>query len=232
MTELAWLSEDPGLFPDVNQTLSHPNGLLAAGGDLSEERLITAYRQGIFPWYEKGQPLLWWSPDPRCVIRPEAYSPSRSLTKLIKKTNFEIRIDANFSEVITACQQRSRGTSTWITDAMKNSYLKLHDRGIAHSFECYIEGALSGGLYGLSIGNLFFGESMFHYVTDASKLAFAGLMAKMKNAGCPLVDCQLPNQHLLSLGAFELPRSEFIKTLEEYIDEPGPDWTQDIVLVS
>jgi len=226
MNTLAWLSEDPTLFPDIEDALSDPNGLLAAGGDLSETRLITAYRQGIFPWFDDDQPILWWSPDSRCVIDPISFSPSRSLAKRIRKADFELRIDDAFSEVIGYCQLRSGNEGTWITDEMKAAYLDLHHSGFAHSFECYINGTLCGGLYGLSIGNLFFGESMFHHVTDASKLAFTGLMKTMATIGCPMVDCQLPNPHLLSLGAFELPRHQFRQILNKHIDKPSIDWSQ------
>ena len=226
MSALVWLSEDPALFPDIDDALTDPNGLLAVGGDLSEARLIAAYRQGIFPWFDDDQPILWWSPDSRCVIDPTSFSPSRSLAKRIRKADFELRIDDAFSQVIDYCQLRSGDEGTWITDEMKAAYLNLHDSGFAHSFECYINGTLCGGLYGLSIGNLFFGESMFHHVTDASKLAFTGLMKTMANAGCPMVDCQLPNPHLLSLGAFELPRDQFRQILNKHIDKPSIDWSQ------
>jgi len=226
MSALVWLSEDPALFPDIDDALTDPNGLLAVGGDLSEARLIAAYRQGIFPWFDDDQPILWWSPDSRCVIDPTSFSPSRSLAKRIRKADFELRIDDAFSQVIDYCQLRSDDEGTWITDEMKAAYLNLHDSGFAHSFECYINGTLCGGLYGLSIGNLFFGESMFHHVTDASKLAFTGLMKTMANAGCPMVDCQLPNPHLLSLGAFELPRDQFRQILNKHIDKPSIDWSQ------
>ncbi|HIL83805.1 MAG TPA: leucyl/phenylalanyl-tRNA--protein transferase, partial [Pseudomonadales bacterium] len=179
-----------------------------------------------FPWFDDDQPILWWSPDSRCVIDPTSFSPSRSLAKRIRKADFELRIDDAFSQVIDYCQLRSGDEGTWITDEMKAAYLNLHDSGFAHSFECYINGTLCGGLYGLSIGNLFFGESMFHHVTDASKLAFTGLMKTMANAGCPMVDCQLPNPHLLSLGAFELPRDQFRQILNKHIDKPSIDWSQ------
>jgi leucyl/phenylalanyl-tRNA--protein transferase len=226
MSALVWLSEDPALFPDIDDALTDPNGLLAVGGDLSEARLIAAYRQGIFPWFDDDQPILWWSPDSRCVIDPTSFSPSRSLAKRIRKADFELRIDDAFSQVIDYCQLRSGDEGTWITDEMKAAYLNLHDSGFAHSFECYMKGTLCGGLYGLSIGNLFFGESMFHHVTDASKLAFTGLMKTMANAGCPMVDCQLPNPHLLSLGAVELPRNQFRQILNKHIDKPSIDWSQ------
>jgi leucyl/phenylalanyl-tRNA--protein transferase len=226
MSELVWLSEDPALFPDIDDALTDPNGLLAVGGDLSEARLLAAYRQGIFPWFDEDQPILWWSPDPRCVIDPTSFSPSRSLAKRIRKADYELRIDDAFSQVIDFCQLRSGDEGTWITDEMKAAYIQLHDSGFAHSFECYINGTLCGGLYGLSIGNLFFGESMFHHVTDASKLAFAGLMKTMANVGCTMVDCQLTNPHLLSLGAFELSRDEFRQVINTHINKPPIDWSQ------
>ena len=226
MSALVWLSEDPALFPDIDDALTDPNGLLALGGDLSEARLLAAYRQGIFPWFDENQPILWWSPDPRCVIDPTSFSPSRTLAKRIRKADFELRIDDAFSQVIDCCQLRLGDQETWITGEMKTAYIKLHDSGFAHSFECYINDNLCGGLYGLSIGNLFFGESMFHHVTDASKLAFAGLMKTMANAGCPMVDCQLPNRHLLSLGAVELPRNAFLQIINTNIDKPSIDWSQ------
>ena len=139
-TALAWLSEDPALFPDIDDALTDPNGLLAVGGDLSEARLIAAYRQGIFPWFDDDQPILWWSPDSRCVIDPTSFSPSRSLAKRIRKADFELRIDGAFSQVIDYCQLRSGDEGTWITDEMKAAYLNLHDSGFAHSFECYMNG--------------------------------------------------------------------------------------------
>ena len=163
MNALVWLSEDPTLFPDIDDALTDPNGLLAAGGDLSEARLIAAYRQGIFPWFDDDQPILWWSPDSRCVIDPTSFSPGRSLAKRIRKADFELRIDDAFSQVIDYCQLRSGDEGTWITDEMKAAYLNLHDSGFAHSFECYINGTLCGGLYGLSIGNLFFGFQILRF---------------------------------------------------------------------
>jgi leucyl/phenylalanyl-tRNA--protein transferase len=224
MTALVWLDDSDLTFPDIDTALKDPNGLLAVGGDLSAERLIEAYRHGIFPWNEEDQPLLWWSPDPRCVIEPASFSPSRSLARRMKKTDYLIRVDHDFRTVISHCQHRGGGESTWITPEMKAAYNYLHELGIAHSIECYMDDELAGGLYGLSIGPLFFGESMFHRKTDASKIAFAELMRLMTDQQCPLVDCQISNSHLLSLGAIEIPRAEFRQVLDTYISQPGINW--------
>lgn len=224
MQQLFSLDKNEIAFPDISNALDEPNGLLAVGGDLSRERLIAAYRHGIFPWYDDGQPLLWWSPDPRCVIDPSTFKASRTLAKRISRKEFKLRVDYNFPAVISACSQRSTTESTWITKAMMNAYVDLHDIGIAHSVECYQREKLVGGLYGLCIGSLFFGESMFHLSTDASKVAFAHLMHMMQKAGSPLVDCQLTNPHLVSLGAIEMPRSRYRQMLEQHINDPEIDW--------
>ena len=217
MNTLAWLSEDPNLFPDIEDALSNPNGLVAAGGDLSEARLIAAYRQGIFPWFEDDQLILWWSPDSRCVIDPLSFSPSRSLAKRIRKADFELRIDNAFSEVIGYCQLRSGSEGTWITDEMKAAYLDLHNSGFAHSFECYIDGKLCGGLYGLSIGNLFFGESMFSRKRDASKVALVSLVEHLLKRKFILLDTQWTTPHLQQFGAIDIPKSTYMKVLHEAI---------------
>lgn len=222
--ELQWLDDDNVTFPDTSHALDDPNGLLAVGGDLSINRLIEAYRNGIFPWFEEGQPILWWAPEPRCVFEPATFQPSRSLAKRLRRSDFEIRVDTNFAQVIHHCQHRGNHESTWITEGMKQAYLELHAGGFAHSIECYIDDELAGGLYGVSLGRLFFGESMFHLQTDASKLAFTGLMQLMRDHHCPLVDCQVPNPHLHSLGAEEIPRREFEAVLAQYRDQPGFDW--------
>lgn len=222
---LPWLDEDDLTFPDIDDALPDPDGLLAAGGDLSLTRLLNAYRRGIFPWYEDGQPILWWSPDPRCVIRPDTFTPSRSLKKRMNRADYTIRVDTSFEQVINYCGERGAGEGTWITSDMKAAYINLHRAGYAHSVECFIEGELAGGLYGVSLGRLFFGESMFHHKRDASKLAFAALMEMMTKVNCPLVDCQIANPHLFSLGAFEMPRGEFRDILEENVDAPGIDWS-------
>lgn len=227
MTQLALLADDNTEFPSIHQALEEPNGLLAAGGDLSPARLVKAYQSGIFPWYDDDQPILWWSPDPRCVIQPERFRASRSLQKKIRGATFDIRIDTDFRSVISHCRFRGGSEGTWITEDMKAAYIALHDLGIAHSVECYIEDELAGGLYGVSIGQLFFGESMFHRVTDASKLAFAGLMQAMQSVGCPLVDCQVTNPHLLSLGATEITRQDFAQFLKVNADSGRSiDWDE------
>lgn len=218
MDHLPWLSDHDLNFPDISDALAEPNGLLAAGGDLSSSRLLKAYSSGIFPWFDDEQPILWWSPDPRCVIDPASFTASRSLRRRLRRGDFSLKIDTAFPEVISQC--RSRGgvndsdEGTWITRDMREAYCQLHAEGFAHSFECYIDGELAGGLYGVSLGNLFFGESMFHRRTDASKLAFAGLMAVMARLNCPMVDCQIGNDHLYSLGATDIPRDVFRRFLE------------------
>lgn len=223
---ITWLSDYDLTFPDIEEALDEPNGLLAAGGDLSPDRLLAAYRRGIFPWFEDNQPILWWSPDPRCVIDPADYKPSRSLTRRLKRHEFAVSVDTAFAAVIEQCRIRpaGQGNGTWITSEMRDAYIELHELGYAHSIECYRDDELVGGLYGVSIGRLFFGESMFHRETDASKVAFTGLMALMAAEGCPLVDCQIPNSHLLSLGATRIPRRVFKDLLARFIDTPPIDW--------
>ena len=225
MQQLFSLDKNDLTFPDISHALNEPNGLLAVGGDLSRARLIAAYRQGIFPWYDVDQPLLWWSPDPRCVIDPSTFKASRTLARRISRNEFDLRIDHDFPAVICACSQRGTDESTWITTDMINAYVDLHHAGVAHSVECYQDEELVGGLYGLCFGSLFFGESMFHRTTDASKVAFAHLMHMMHEAGSSLVDCQLTNPHLLSLGAIELPRSRYRQILEQHVNDPEINWT-------
>ncbi len=224
MKQLPWLPEDAPEFPGIEEALEDPNGLLAAGGALTVPWLLAAYRRGIFPWYEKDQPILWWSPDPRCVINPAAFVPSRSLAKRIRRNDYEIRVDTAFPAVIDACSHRHDREDTWITPEMKRAYIALNEQGFAHSIECFMDDALVGGLYGVSIGNLFFGESMFHQVTDASKLAFSGLMRLMNQHHSAMVDCQIPNPHLMSLGAFEVPRKVFKQTLQAGLAAPEINW--------
>lgn len=226
MNRLVWLDAHDLAFPNIAGALNEPNGLLAAGGDLSINRLLQAYRHGIFPWYDDDQPILWWSPDPRCVIAPQSFVPSKSLAKRLKRQDYVIRVDQNFRAVIEHCKTRGPEEGTWITEAMKSAYIQLHEAGQAHSVECYIEGELVGGLYGISLGKLFFGESMFHRVTDASKIAFASLMQMMSDHGCPLVDCQIANPHLFSLGAYEISRSEFKSALDTYVGAEALPWQQ------
>lgn len=212
MPVLKWLGRnDP--FPDVDEAMREPNGLLAAGGDLSPQRLIEAYRHGIFPWYGESDPILWWSPDPRLVLFPENLRISRSLTKSLRK-DYEIRTDSVFETVMRKCAEPRRdGVGTWISEEMISAYCALHEMGIAHSIETWVEGELVGGLYGMALGKVFFGESMFSRRTDASKIAFVHLVLQLKRWGFPLIDCQVRTEHLASLGATEIPRSEFASIL-------------------
>jgi leucyl/phenylalanyl-tRNA--protein transferase len=213
---ITWLApgDPPGQFPPVAKALAEPAGLLAAGGDLSCERLEAAYRRGIFPWYSAGQPVLWWSPDPREVFIPSEFHASRSLARSVRRAGFEYRYDSDFAGVIAACAEpRTRSPGTWITPEMQAAYSALHGRGLAHSAETWRAGRLVGGVYGVRIGAVFFGESMFSRETDASKAALAGLVAQCIREGVELIDCQLPNPHLRSLGSRALPRAEFLARL-------------------
>lgn len=217
-----WLDpRQPELFPDVSLALKEPDGLLAVGGDLSEQRLLSAYRQGIFPWYSDNQPVLWWSPDPRMVLIPDELKISRSLRKTIKKNNFRISFDHAFDKVIHECSApRDYTTETWITDEMKEAYIKLHYSGHAHSVECWQGESLVGGLYGIAIGQVFFGESMFSRVTDASKTAFVYLVKHLQKWQYQLIDCQVYTEHLESLGAVNIPRADFINHITRYCEQP------------
>ena len=202
---------DELLFPDPE--LAEEDGLLGVGGDLSPARLLLAYANGIFPWYSKGEPIMWWSPDPRCVLRPEKLKISTSLRQALKKKNYEIRFDTCFEEVIRQCSatKRKGQRGTWITHEMQEAYIRLFELGFAHSTEVFMDGKLAGGLYGISIGGTYSGESMFHLRPEASKIALYHLVERLKERGYPLIDCQVTNQHLLSLGAEEMPRREFLK---------------------
>ena len=215
---IPWLdSKSP--FPPIDSALREPNGLLAAGGDLSAERLIDAYRHGIYPWYSQGQPLLWWSPDPRMVLYVSEYRRSRSLAKRIRRGDFEVRVDTAFDQVIDACATVVRGAQngTWITRDMRAAYRRLHGLGYAHSVEAWRNGELAGGLYGLALGRVFFGESMFSHESDASKVALAALVAMLSAQGVPLIDCQQETEHLASMGARPIPRRAFALALAELI---------------
>ncbi|MDX2423410.1 MAG: leucyl/phenylalanyl-tRNA--protein transferase [Amphritea sp.] len=215
---LPWLDPNSTEFPPISQALDDPNGLLAAGGDLSAERLIAAYRQGIFPWFNPGEPILWWSPDPRCTLVPEQVHISRSLRKAIRHTTFEMTFDQAFSDVIKACAApRSYSEDTWISTPMQNAYTELHQRGVAHSVELWQDGQLTGGLYGIAIGRLFFGESMFSRSTNSSKIAFAYFAKQLQKWGYALIDCQVENNHLTSLGAQCIPRIEFQQYLAQHL---------------
>jgi leucyl/phenylalanyl-tRNA--protein transferase len=217
---IPWLApEQP--FPPVHRALREPNGLLAAGGDLSFERLIAAYRQGIFPWYGEGQPVLWWSPDPRMVLYPREIEVSRSLRKRLRKRDFQVRVDTCFVRVMRACAEPRAGQGgTWITEEMLEAYASLHAAGMAHSVETWTEGELTGGLYGVALGRVFFGESMFSRASDASKIALVHLARQLERWNFGIVDCQMATAHLASLGAREIPRKDFVRALSELVNYP------------
>lgn len=224
-TRITWLStsDDPDAFPPLDQALENPNGLLAAGADLSSERLLAAYPRGIFPWYEEGQPILWWSPDPRAVLQPEHFKISARLGRTLRQGRFSVRADTAFEQVITGCAAPRRyGSGTWITPDMMAAYCSLHRAGWCHSIEVWQEDRLVGGVYGLAIGRVFFGESMFSGIRDASKVALAHLCAYLSAEGYALLDCQERTAHLQSLGASFLPRGEFVALLQRYCEPPGP----------
>lgn len=209
------LARDPeSPFPPTDQALDYPQGLLAIGGDLSPARLINAYRQGIFPWYAEGQPILWWSPAPRCVIVPDKVHISRRLRRRYNQGRFSLTADQAFAQVIEACAAPRRDQpETWITPEMQTAYNRLHDMGFAHSVEVSIDGELAGGIYGLALGRVFFGESMFSNHTDASKLALVALCLQLHRWGFTLLDCQVSNPHLLRMGALEISRQSFDRYL-------------------
>jgi len=194
--------------------MAEPDGLLAVGGDLSPARLLLAYSMGIFPWFNAQDPILWWSPDPRCVLEPAELHVSASLAKVLRKGVFSVTFDRAFREVITACRTlREAGAGTWITPEMVAAYCRLHEMGFAHSVECWRDGELVGGLYGVSLGRCFFGESMFHRASNASKVAFVTLVRMLAKRSCELIDCQLSNPHLESLGARGISRQAFLARL-------------------
>ena len=208
-----WLSasDAPEAFPPVERALADPPGLLAAGGDLAPARLLAAYRNGIFPWYSPGQPVLWWSPDPREVLPVEALHVSRSLARTLRRAHFDVAIDTDFAAVIDACAApRARSPGTWITPEMRTAYLRLHALGAAHSVEVRHGTELVGGVYGVAVGRAFSGESMFSRATDASKVALVALAEWCRGRGHALIDCQLPSAHLRSLGSRPMPRAEFL----------------------
>lgn len=207
-------------FPPLENALTSPNGLLAAGGDLSASRLLSAYRNGIFPWFNEDEPILWWSPDPRMVLFPNELKISRSLAKLIRKNNYTIQTDTHFVEVMQACAApRKDQQGTWIHPEMINAYSELHRLGLAHSVETWIDGALAGGLYGVALGKIFFGESMFSRSPNASKIAFAYLVRQLSKWEFAVIDCQVRTTHLASLGAREIPRAVFRQLLERHIQD-------------
>jgi leucyl/phenylalanyl-tRNA--protein transferase len=223
---IPWLR--PGdAFPPPERALREPDGLLAAGADLSVPRLLEAYRHGIFPWFSDDQPILWWSPDPRMVLLPEALRVTRSLARTLRNRDHALSSDTDFRAVMEACAAPRPGSDgTWITSAMVDAYCALHRAGWAHSVEIRIDGVLAGGLYGVAIGRVFFGESMFSRVPDASKMAFVHLVRTLQEAGFELIDCQMATAHLASLGAINMPRSEFLGRLATLIHSedrrPGP----------
>ena len=224
---IPWLQGDAP-FPDIETALADPNGLLAAGDDLSAERLLAAYRRGIFPWFSAGQPVLWWSPAPRMVLFPAELKVSRSLAKVLRNSAYEIRFDTVFQDVMRACAAPRPGQhGTWITDDMVNAYARLHSLGYAHSVETWVEGELAGGLYGIAIGGMFYGESMFMRRRDASKIALVQLVRQLATRGFGMIDCQMRTDHLASLGGREIPRTEFSQRLAELINYPLPtgNWT-------
>ena len=215
-----WLRPDEP-FPPVTSALREPNGLLAAGGELSPARLIEAYRRGIFPWFNPGQPVLWWSPDPRLILVPGELKVSRSLTKALRNRDYEVRADTSFQAVMLACAEpRPEQEGTWITSEMVAAYCALHDRGIAHSVETWIDGELAGGLYGVALGRMFYGESMFTRAADASKIALVHLVRQLERWNFDMLDCQVHTRHLASLGAREIPRAEFMRKLVELVNYP------------
>ena len=217
-------------FPPVAKALESPNGLLCAGGDLSPERLVEAYRHGIFPWFSEGDPILWWSPDPRMVLFPAELKVSRSLARRVDRGTYETRVDTAFREVIEACAGPREGQSgTWIVPEMVEGYVRLHELGFAHSVESWHDGRLEGGLYGVALGQVFFGESMFTRAPDASKVALVKLVERLRRDGCRVIDCQQATRHLASLGAREIPRKAFAQLLKESIQYPpsGSRWAPD-----
>jgi leucyl/phenylalanyl-tRNA--protein transferase len=206
---IPWLMGPPR-FPPVDQALREPNGLLAAGGELTPEWLLAAYRHGIFPWYSAGEPLLWWSPDPRMVLRPEAVRITRTLRRTLRQGRFELRCDTQFADVMTACAEpREPGGGTWITPEMQAAYQRMHELGYAHSVETWQEGRLVGGLYGMAVGQVFFGESMFSRVSDSSKVALAHLARHLERLGFAVIDCQMVTSHLAFMGGRPIPREDF-----------------------
>lgn len=219
MKTITWLSPQDAAewFPPLEQALEEPSGLLAAGGDLSPARLLAAYQRGIFPWYSPGQPVLWWSPDPRAVLFPNEFRLTRSLAKAVRNRGFECAVNRDFRAVIEACAApRARSIGTWITPEMLAAYVELNRRGFAHSVETWLGPRLVGGLYGVRLGGVFFGESMFALERDASKVALARLVERCLAEGIVVIDCQLASRHLESLGSRQIPRSRFQALLREH----------------
>jgi len=238
--DIRWIDPNapPDQFPDPCDALTEPNGLLAIGGDLSVERLLAAYRRGIFPWFSDGQPILWWTPDPRAVLFPAEIRISRSLRKTLRKNIYQVSVDQAFDDVVTGCAQRRAPSNplpedndgTWITASMAAAYKQLHAAGHAHSVETWRDGQLVGGLYGVNIGRVFFGESMFSHATDASKVALIRLITVCRATGIDLVDCQVASSHLARLGSRDISRDEFNRLLARLTVFPSPpDWRSDSI---
>ena len=218
---IPFLDDTDNDFPSTALALDEPNGLLCAGGDLHWQRLLQAYSKGIFPWFSDDQPILWWSPSPRCIIEPGDLHISKSMKKVLRKSDFSFSFDLAFADVIKHCAgTREYSEGTWITDDMRQAYCILHERGFAHSLEVWQEQQLVGGLYGVAIGRAFFGESMFSKVSNASKAAFIQLNQQLFAAGFELIDCQVESEHLLSLGAKNINREQFEKKLTAAIHKP------------
>ena len=231
---LPWLDADHVGFPPIDQALAEPDGLLAAGGALNPDWLLCAYRRGIFPWYEAGQPILWWSPDPRLVLLPGQLKISRSLRKLLKKHSYVVSFDQHFAEVMLQCAASREGANgTWITTEMQIAYRQMFELGLAHSVEIHAGGELVGGLYGVALGRVFFGESMFSSEPNTSKLALVYLVRHLNACGFELIDCQVSSEHLASMGATEISRAEFLNRLDRLILENGTParWQLDPELV-
>jgi leucyl/phenylalanyl-tRNA--protein transferase len=227
--KIAQLHRQEIWFPPLEEALDEPNGLLAFGGDLRPERILAAYRQGIFPWYQDGQPILWWSPEPRAVLFPAQIKISQSMRKVLRSDAFTISMDRDFDAVIEACAElNDKRSGTWITAPMRLAYGELHRLGHAHSIEVWQQDNLVGGLYGLGLGQVFFGESMFSRVDNASKLALIHLCAQLQEWGFAVLDCQVSSAHLLSMGACEIRRMEFQRLLRQHIAQPcaanGHSW--------
>ncbi len=219
--ELPFLLNDQCVFPDTEYALLNPNGLLAVGGDLSQQRLITAYQNGIFPWYSDPDPILWWSPNPRAVLYPDALKVSRSLAKSIRNRNYQAWLNRDFNRVIEKCaDSRHQADGTWITKPMMAAYQTLHESGLAHCISIYQDTKLVGGLYGVSMGKFFFGESMFSKSRDASKVALYYLVQYVRFYSFLLIDCQVPNAHLTSLGSINISRKKFNNYLQESVNIP------------
>lgn len=215
-------------FPPVDQALDSPDGLLAAGGSLTTARLIEAYRRGIFPWFNDGDPILWWSPDPRTVLRPSRVHVSHSLKKRLKKAAYCVTLDRAFAGVLDGCAAPRPGDNgTWLSAAMRRAYTALHNAGLAHSVEVWMDGELAGGVYGVAIGRMFFGESMFARRTDASKIGIVVLAAQLDRWKFPLIDCQLETPHLMSLGAEHMTRRRFVHEIARLVNDEAPTWTLD-----